>query len=136
MNKRALIYGIIYSALVIAIKLYVLLAGYSLTKFGYYYSSITCVFLILPFYALLIKQVRDKDNDGVIGGREAVRLALTLFAISAVIISLYNYLEFENYGKEMDIEYYNRKQFLDFLKKKSKIKEENFGKIIAQKIKN
>ena len=65
MNKKALFYGLIYSITFIAIKLTVLLGGYSLNKFGYYFSNISCVLLIIPFYFIALKHIRDRDYKGV-----------------------------------------------------------------------
>jgi hypothetical protein len=136
MNKKALIYGVIYALVVIAFKLYILFGGYSLTRYGFYFSSITSVFLILPFYILLIKSVRDTDYGGLIGGREAMRIALTVFAVSAVIICIYNYAEFEYSGKQLAIAYYNSEDFLKFLKTQPKVKPEDYSKIISEQIVN
>src|ERR1043166_6725511 len=105
MNKTGLYFGIVYTAVVIAFKLVILLGGYSISKFGWYYSNITGVFLIIPFYILAVKKVRDKDQAGVIAGREAMRIALTVFVVGAILVSLYNYFEFEYAGKAMAIEY-------------------------------
>ncbi|MDO9000906.1 MAG: DUF4199 domain-containing protein [Bacteroidota bacterium] len=135
MNRKALYFGLAYSATVIAFKLFILLGGYSLSTFGYFYSSITSVLLIIPFYYLAIKSVRDKDYGGIIGGKEAVRICLTIFAVSAVIVSVYNYFEFENSGKALAIDYYNSEQFMTFLKAQAKIKAEDYQKIIAEQIK-
>lgn len=134
MNRKALYYGIAYSIIVIAFKLFILLGGYSLSTFGYFYSGITSVLMIIPFYYLAIKSVRDKDYDGIIGGKEAVRICFTIFAIGALIISTYNYFEFEYSGKAMAIDYYNSEQFLTFLKSKPQIKAEDYQKIIAEQI--
>ena len=135
MNKKALYFGIAYCVLVIAFKLSILLGGYSLTTFGYFYSGITSVLLIVPFYYLALKNVRDKDYAGIISGKEAVRICLTIFAIGAVIISIYNYFEFEFSGKALAIDYYNSEQFITFLKSQAKIKAEDYPKIIAEQIK-
>ncbi len=135
MNRTAFYYGIAYSLVVISFKLFILLGGYSLSSFGYFYSGITSVLLIIPFYFFAIKQVRN-NNAGIIGGREAVRISLTIFAIGAVIISTYNYFEFEFSGKAMAINYYNSEQFLTFLKSQSKIKPDDYQKIIAEQIKS
>ena len=135
MNRTAFYYGIAYSLVVIAFKLFILLGGYSLSSFGYFYSGITSVLLIIPFFFFAIRQVRNK-NEGIIGGREAVRISLTIFAIGAVIISTYNYFEFEFSGKAMAINYYNSEQFLTFLKSQSKIKPDDYQKIISEQIKS
>ena len=134
MNKKALIYGIAYSIFVIAFKLFILLGGYYSTKFGFYFAHITTVFLVIPFYIIGIKNIRDRDYGGIIAGKEAMRIALTIFAISAVIISVYHYIEFEWKGKFLAIEYYKSEQFMAFLKSNSKIKAEDYQKIIAEQI--
>ena len=134
MNKKALIYGLAYSMFVIAFKLVVLLGGYYFTKFGFYFAHVTTVFLIIPFYIIGIKNIRDRDNYGIIAGKEAMRIALTIFAISAVILSIYNYVEFEWKGKILAIEYYKSEQFMTFLKSNPKIKAEDYQKIIAEQI--
>jgi hypothetical protein len=134
-NKKALLYGLIYSLFVISIKLSILLGGYSLSRFGFYYSNIVCVILILPFYYLGIKSIRDNLNGGFIGGRDASRIALTIFAVSALLIGVYNYFEFEYNGKALAIDYYNGAQFLEYLKSQKNIKLENYTKIIAEQIK-
>ena len=134
MNRIAFYYGIAYSLVVIAFKLFILLGGYSLSSFGYFYSGITSVLLIIPFYFFAIRRVRN-NNDGIIGGREAARISLTIFAIGAIIISTYNYFEFEFSGKAMAINYYNSEQFLTFLKSQTKIKADDYQKIIAEQIK-
>jgi uncharacterized membrane protein YhaH (DUF805 family) len=133
-NKKALYFGLGYSIAAIAFKLFILLAGYSLSTFGFFYSSITSVLLIIPFYVMAVKSVRDADYVGIIGGREAARICLTIFAIGAVLISIYNYFEFEYSGKALAIDYYNSEQFMTFLKAQPKIKPEDYQKIIAEQI--
>ena len=134
MNRRALIYALIYAALVIAFKLFILLGGFTFTKFGWYYSNITAVLLIIPFYILAIRGVRDQENGGIISGRDAMRIALTVFAVSVVLISVYHYIEFEWKGKALAIEYYRSAQYLDVLKAQPRIKPEQYEKIIAGQI--
>ena len=134
MNKKALIYGLAYSIVVIAFKLVILLGDYYSTKFGFYFAHITTVFLIIPFYIIGIKNIRDRDNFGIIAGKEAMRIALTIFAVSAIIISVYHYIEFEWKGKQLAIEYYRSEQFMAFLKSNVKIKAEDYQKIIAEQI--
>lgn len=135
MNKHALIFGTAYALLVVAIKLAVLLGGYSLTRFGFYYAHITSVFLIIPFYIFAVLRQR-RLNGGTIGGREGLRVALSVFAVGALLTSVYNYVEFEQSGKQLAIDYYNSQQFLDFLKSQSKIKAADYSKIIAEQIQN
>lgn len=135
MNRKALYFGIAYSTLAIVFKLIILLGGYSLSTFGYFYSGIISVLLLIPFYYLGIKSVRDNHYEGVIEGKEAARISLTIFAVGALLVSLYNYFEFEYSGKALAISYYNSEQFMTFLKAQVKIKPQDYQKIITEQIK-
>lgn len=134
MNKKGLYFGIAYSITAIALKLFIVLGGYSLSTFGYFYSGITSVLLLIPFYYFAVRGVRN-ERGGIIGGREVLRICLTIFAVGAVLVSIYNYFEFEYSGKALAIDYYNSEQFMTFLKAQSKIKAEDYQKIIAEQIK-
>lgn len=141
MNKRALIVGLLYSLTIIIFKLIILLGGFSLTRFGFYYSNVVGVFAIIPFFALAIYLVREKDFGGVISGRDAVRMAFTVLAVAAIVLSIYNYIEFNWKSREMAVEYYNSPEYLARLKEWSvkqpdKIKEADFPKIIREQIDN
>jgi hypothetical protein len=136
MNKKALLYGVVYALVVITFKVYILFSGNALTKFGYFYSNITAVFLILPFYFLLLKGVRDKDYGGVIGGREAFRLNLSLLAIAVIFISIYHYIEFSVYGQDLAQTYYTSENFLSFLKTQKNISPDKYSSIIDEQIKS
>src|SRR5258706_11898413 len=135
MNKKALYYGIAYSVVAIAFKLYILLGGYALSRFGYFYSNIIAVLLIIPFYILAIRDVRDNNYEGVISQKEGMRIALTIFAVAAILTSVYNYFEYQYSGKNLAIEYYNGQQFMDYLKARPNVKPEEYGKIIEEQIK-
>jgi len=139
MNRRAFNFGLVYSILVIIFKLIILLGGYTLTKFGFYYSNIISVLFIVPFFFLSIRQVRDKDYAGIISGKESIRLALTVLAISILVVSMYNYIEFNWKFKDIAIEYYNSQQYYDILAEQQqrfpdKLKTENFPTIIEEQI--
>lgn len=134
MNKRVLFISLIYCVLVIIYKLIILLGGYQLTKFGFYYSHIISVFAIIPFMVLAIQQVRDKDMGGQIGGRNAMAVAMTIAAVAMIILSAYQYIEFEWKLKELSVQYYNGAEYLDFLKKNPQIKAADYPKIIADNI--
>lgn len=136
MNKKALLFGLIYSACVIAFKLSILLGGYSLSHFGWYYSHALSVFLITPFYFVLLYNVRQKDFNGAMSGRDGLRIALSMFAVAAIITSIYNYIEFEYSGKQLAVDYYHGQQFLDYLKTLPKIKPETYSKIIEEQVSN
>ena len=132
MNRRSLYIGLSYSIVAIIYKLIILLGGYSLTKFGFYYSHAVSALLILPFMIIAIKMVRDKDNGGVIGGREAIKVALGVFGISIIILSAYTYFEFEWKLREISVEYYNGADYLEFLKRQDKLKPEQYPAVIKE----
>jgi hypothetical protein len=134
MNKKALFYGFIYSILVIAIKLSILLSGHSVDRFYFNYAHFITVLLIIPFYAICIIRVRNRDLNGVIGGREAMRLALTVFAVAALLTSVYNYFEFVCSGKDLAILHYNSQDYLNYLKTLKNVKAEDYQKIITDQI--
>lgn len=133
MKNRALILGITYSVLVIIYKLIIVLGGYGLTKFGFLFSHIVSVVMIMPFIFIAIKLTRN-DNNGIISGRDALKVGLTALVVAAVITSLYNYIEFEWKWKAISVEYYNSQAFLDILKTKPKFTEAEYPKIIAEAI--
>lgn len=134
MNKRALYLAIIYSVIVIIYKLIILLGGYQLTRFGFYYSHIISVFAIIPFMIIAIRLVRDKDNGGIIGGRQAINVAMTVAGVSILILSVYHYIEFEWKMRELSVNYYNSPDYLEFLRSNKKVKPENYQNIIADNI--
>jgi len=139
MNKRALVTGLFYSLFVIAFKLYILLGGYTFTKFGFNYAHIISIFFIVPFFIIAIRSVRQKELNGVIGGRQSLRIALTVLAVAMVVLSVYNYIEFNWKFKELAVQYYNSQNYLDILKdlaakRPDKVKAEDFPKIIQEQI--
>ncbi len=139
MNKKALYFGISYCLVAIIFKLFILLGNYTLTKFGFYYSNIVSVFLIIPFFFLAVYQIREKDFNGLIRGREAIRMALTVLAVAVLGMCVYNYMEFNWKFKDIAIEYYNSTEYLDILKTQQskypdKIKIEQFPTIIKDQI--
>lgn len=139
MNKRALNVGLLYCVVVIIYKLIILLGGFTLSRFGFYYSNIVAIFMIIPFFVLAIRQVRDKDFGGIISGKDAVRMALTVLAVAVVVLSLYNYIEFNWKFRDIAVQYYNSPEYLKILndwqvKSPDKIKIENFSKIINEQI--
>jgi len=136
MNRKALYHGLAYSAFFILFKLSILLGGYSLTKFGYFYSNVTAVILIIPFYWSCVKSVRDKDLGGIIAGRECVRLCLTVFAVAALLTSIYHYFEYKYSGQMLAVEYYHSEQFMEFLRHQAKIKPADYDRIIEEQVKN
>jgi len=118
MHKRALIFALAYSLTVILFKVILLTGHYYDTTFGFVFSHITSVLFIIPFIMVLLITVKKKEFNGVIGGREAMRIGLTMVAVSAILITGYNYFEFSKYGREMAEAYYNGERFKFLLMKK------------------
>ncbi|MCE3227328.1 MAG: hypothetical protein K0S32_1879 [Bacteroidetes bacterium] len=126
MNKRALVIGLLYCIAVIAFKLFILLGGYTLTRFGFYYSNIVGVFAIIPFFVIAVYVVREKDFGGIISGKDAVRMSLTVLAVAAIVVSVYNYIEFDWKYRDIAVEYYNSPEYMKILED---IKAKNPGKV-------
>lgn len=120
MNKRAVILGVIYSICVIIYKLTIILTGQQLTNFGFYYSHIISVFAIIPFMILGVKYTRDAENGGVISGRDALKIGLTIFGVSVIILSCYHYIEFVWKLRELSVQYYNGPDYREFLERQAK----------------
>ena len=129
MNKKALIIGFLYATLVIVFKLYIWLGGYTFSDFYFKYAHILSVLAIIPFLMLAIKLVRDNDNQGIISGKEAMRIALTVVAVSAIVLSVYNYIEFKLSIQDY-AEYYRSDKYMAFLVKDPKAKQLGYEKII------
>ena len=139
MNKRALVIGLLYALTAIVFKLVILLGGYTLSKFGFYYSNIITVLLILPFFFIAIYQVREKDCAGIISGKDAMRMALTVLAVGIVLVSCYNFIEFNWKYKEIATQYYKSQEYLEILKNAQlknpdKIKVSDFPRIIEEQL--
>lgn len=133
MKNRALFFGISYSILVIAFKLFIVLGGYGLTKFGFLFSHIVSVVFVIPFIFLAIFLTK-RDNDGIISGKEALKIGLRTLVVAAIITTTYNYLEFEWKWKELSVTYYNSEAFLEILKSKPKFTPEEYPKVISEAI--
>jgi hypothetical protein len=68
-----------------------------------------------------------------------MRMALTVLAVAAIVLSVYNYVEFNWKYKEIATQYYNSPEYLQVLKDMQtkmpgKIKTEDFPKIIESQI--
>lgn len=134
MSRRVIFIAVLYSILVIIFKLIIILGGYQLTRFGFYYSHILTVFCIIPFMMLAIQQVRDKELGGKISGKNAFAAGLSVAAIAVIILSVYAYIEFEWKFKDLSVEYYHSNDFLEVLKRNKNVKEVDYPKIINDQI--
>lgn len=132
-KNRAVLLGVIYSVLVIIYKLIIILGGYALTKFGFFFSNIIAVAAIIPFIFMAVKLTRD-EKGGFIGGKHGMRIGLTLTIVAALILSAYNYIEFEWKWKDLSVEYYNSAAYKEFLGRNTQIKSEEYPQIIKSAI--
>lgn len=139
MNKKALYFGLLYSLLFIIYKLIILLGGYTLTTFGFYYSTIVAVLSLIPFLFLAVYFVREKDYNGIINGKESIRIALSVLVVALIISSTYNYIEFNWKFKDIAVSYYQSDEYLQILKNQQakypdKIKTEDIPTIVQEQI--
>lgn len=133
-KNRSVQLGIAYSLLVIIYKITIILSGSALSKFNFYFANIISVLAIIPFIYLTIKYTRN-DKGGFIGGKDALKAGFLMAVISAVILSVYNYFEFNWVWRDLSAEYYNSNEFKLFLEKNKQIKPEEYPAKIEAAIK-
>ncbi|MFL5751945.1 MAG: DUF4199 domain-containing protein, partial [Bacteroidia bacterium] len=68
------------------------------------YSHLLSLLLLTPFCFILIKLTRD-NQGGIIGGKEALRVALRFVFVSAIFLSVFNYIFFEAAMGEFMVNY-------------------------------
>lgn len=93
-KKKPAQFAFIYSILVIAFKLFVFYSGLQMTKLGMY-SHILSLLIMLPFVFVLIFLLR-KEIGGEISGKLALKEALVFVSLAAIILSVFNFVFFEN----------------------------------------
>lgn len=101
-------------------KLIIILSGQQLTNFGFYYSHFISVLMIVPFMIIAIKYARDVESGGFISGRDAMKVGLTIFGVSVIILSCYHYIEFVWKLEELSIQYYNSPAYHEYLDRMAK----------------
>jgi hypothetical protein len=124
-KNRALQFGLAYSILVIIYKVAIVISGTALSKFNFLFSNILSILVVIPFIFLTVKYARQ-DNGGYIGGNEALKKGLLMAVISALMLSIYNYIEFEWVWRDLSAEYYHSNEFKLFLEKNKQIKAEEY----------
>lgn len=134
-KNRALQFAVAYSLLVIIYKVSIIFSGHALSKFNFYFSNILSVLVIIPFIFLTVKYAR-RDRGGYIGGKEALKTGFLMAVISAVILAIYNYMEFEWVWRDLSIQYYHSNEYKVFLQTTQKqIKPEDYPTIVDAAIK-
>lgn len=93
LKTKPVAFALIYSLLVIAFKLFVFHAGLQMTKLGTY-SHILSLLAMTPFVFVLVFLLR-KERGGEVSGKVALKHALIFVSMSAVILSVFNYVFFE-----------------------------------------
>jgi hypothetical protein len=124
-KNRALQFAIAYTLLVIIYKVAIVISGHALSRFNFLFSNILSVLIIIPFIFLTIKYTRQ-DKGGYIAGNEALKKGLLMAVISALILGIYNYIEFEWVWRDLSVDYYHSNEFKLFLEKNKQIKVEEY----------
>lgn len=83
MNRRLIIYSLIYSLLVIATICISFYGGYIKLLNVVYFLTLVCMF---PFVLAYLWQLRNNEGGGFIGGRVAVKEGLKFVMLSTVIL--------------------------------------------------
>lgn len=93
LKQKPFLFALVYSILIIAFKLFIFNSGMQMTKLGMY-SHILSLLFMSPFIFLLVFLAR-KERGGEIEGKVAIIQGLTFVLISSIILSVFNYIFFE-----------------------------------------
>jgi hypothetical protein len=93
LKQKPFLFALVYSVSVIAFKLFIFNGGMQMTKLGMY-SHILSLLLITPIVFLLVFLAR-KERNGEIGGKAALQQGLIFVLVSAIILSVFNYIFFQ-----------------------------------------
>ena len=94
LKQKPFFFALTYSVIVIAFKLFVFYSGLQMTKIGIY-SHILSLLLMTPFILLLVFLER-KERGGEISGKSILREGLAFVSVSVIILSVFNYIFFQN----------------------------------------
>ena len=102
MKNKLILFAAIYSILSIV--------AICITFYGGYIKLLNLIYIfsllgMLPFALMAIKSFRDKENGGIITGKEALKAGLRFVVTSAIILSLFQALFFMLDFKEYKINY-------------------------------
>ena len=93
LKQKSFLIAVLYSLLIIAFKLYVFYAGMQMSKLGIY-SHILSLLLMTPFIFVIVFLER-KAKGGQIDGKMAMQQGLIFVSVSAIILSVFNYIFFQ-----------------------------------------
>ena len=103
MKNKLFLFALIYSGLVMVFKLWVFYSGNQLSSIGIY-SHLYSLVALTPFCFILVKLTRE-EQGGVIGGKEALKTSMRFVFLSAILLSLFNYVFFEMAMGEFMVKY-------------------------------
>ncbi|MCX8081497.1 MAG: DUF4199 domain-containing protein [Bacteroidia bacterium] len=134
--KISFFFALLYSLICILFKVYVIQSGLILTNFGFYYSHAITVLFLIPYFFLSLWYYRKKIITGTYSGRQGFKFLMEILVFSILCMSVYHYAEFEWKLKELACQYYRSELYLNFLKKQSRLKPEDYPKIIEEQIRS
>jgi glucan phosphoethanolaminetransferase (alkaline phosphatase superfamily) len=132
--KKALPFALIYCAVSISFKIYIILSGLILTRFGFYYSHAITLLFMIPYLFLSLWIFRKKNFPGEMSGRIGFQFLLSVLVWIVLGMSLYHAVEFRWKIQDLAETYYRSSDYLNFLKQQSRIKPEDYSKIIDEQI--
>jgi hypothetical protein len=119
MAKKAFVLAVIYSAIVIAFKLFIWKGGHTFDP-AYRWSHAFSLLAIIPFIFYGVKSVRD-DNGGFIRGKLAGQTGMSITLFAGIILFIYHYFEFK-FSLGIYADYYHSAEFKAILAADPKVK--------------
>jgi predicted secreted protein len=92
MNKRLILFSSLYSVFTIV--------AICISFYGGYIKQLNLIYFLtllsfLPFVFVFLLQLRNKDNGGIISGRDAMKQALKMVLLSTFLLTLFQIVFFE-----------------------------------------
>jgi hypothetical protein len=92
MNKRLILFSSLYIIFTIA--------AICISFYGGYIKQLNLIYFLtllsfLPFVFVFLLQLRNKDNGGIISGRDAMKQALKMVLLSTFLLTLFQIVFFE-----------------------------------------
>ena len=92
MNKRLILFSSLYIIFTIA--------AICISFYGGYIKQLNLIYFLtllsfLPFVFVFLLQLRNKDNGGIISGRDAMKQALKMVMLSTFLLTLFQIVFFE-----------------------------------------
>jgi hypothetical protein len=92
MNKRLILFSSLYTVFTIV--------AICISFYGGYIKQLNLIYFLtllsfLPFVFVFLLQLRNKDNGGIISGRDAMKQALKMVLLSTFLLTLFQIVFFE-----------------------------------------